>query len=156
MEGGALAMSQRERSRLVMMTRVREKAMTIREAAEVMGMSYRQSRRIYKRYREEGDRGLIHRARGQSSNRGKDCKVKEAVLCLYREQYWDFGPTLAAEKLMERDGYEVDHETLRRWLLAAGLWKRQRKRAKHRQQRERKAHFGELVQMDGKIGRAHV
>jgi transposase len=149
MEGGALAMSQRECSRLVMMTRVREKAMTIKEAAEVMGMSYRQNRRIYKRYREEGDRGLIHRARGQPSNRGKDCKVKEAVLCLYREQYWDFGPTLAAEKLMERDGYEVDHETLRRWLLAAGLWKRQRKRAKHRQQRERKAHFGELVQMDG-------
>lgn len=149
MEGGALAMSQKERSRLIMMTRVRDKAMTIKEASEVMGVSYRQSRRIYRRYLEEGDRGLIHRNRGRSSNRGKDYKVKEAVLCLYREQYPDFGPTLAAEKLMERDGYEVDHETLRRWLLAAGLWKRQRKRAKHRQQRERKAHFGELVQMDG-------
>ena len=98
MEGGALAMSQRERSRLVMMTRVREKAMTIREASEVMGVSYRQCRRIYKRYREEGDRGLIHRNRGQPSNRGKDCKITEAVLCLYREQYWDFGPTLAAEE----------------------------------------------------------
>jgi transposase len=149
MEGGALAMSQRERSRLVMMTRVREKAMTIKEAAELMGMSYRQSRRIYKRYREEGDRGLMHRNRGWPSNRGKAPEIKEIVLALYREQYWDFGPTLAAEKLMERDGYEVDHETLRRWLLAAGLWKQQRKRAKHRQRRERKAHFGELVQMDG-------
>ena len=149
MEGGALAMSQRERTRLVMMTRVREKAMTIKEAAEVMGVSYRQSRRIYKRYKEEEDRGLIHRNRGQPSNRGKAPEIKEIVLALYGEQYWDFGPTLAAEKLMERDGYEVEHETLRRWLLAAGLWKRQRRCAKHRQQRERKAHFGELVQMDG-------
>jgi len=72
-----------------------------------------------------------------------------SVLALYREQYWDFRPTLAAEKLVERDGYEVDHETLRQWLLAAGLWQRQRKRPKHREWRERKAHFGELVQMDG-------
>jgi len=149
MEGGALAMSQRERCRLVMMTRVREKAMTIREASEMVGVSYRQGRRIYKRYREEGDRGIIHRNRGQPSNRRKPYELKGEVLALYRGQYWDFGPTLAAEKLMERDGYEVDHETLRRWLLEAGLWKRQRKRAKHRQQRERKAHFGELVQMDG-------
>jgi transposase len=149
MEGGALAMSQKERSRLVMMTRVREKAMTIREASEVMGVSYRQGRRIYKRYREEGDRGLIHRNRGQPSNRRKPSELKGKVLALYREQYWDFGPTLAAEKLWERDGYEVDHETLRRWLLEAGLWKRHRKRAKHREWRERKAHFGELIQLDG-------
>ena len=83
MEGGVLAMSQRERSRLVMMARVREEAMTIKEASEVIGVSYRQSRRIYKRYREEGDKGVIHRNRGRPSNRGKDCKVKEAVLRLY-------------------------------------------------------------------------
>ena len=142
-------MSQKERSRLVMMSRVREKAMTIREASEMVGVSYRQCRRIYKRYVKEGDKGLIHRNRGRPSNRRKSPGVKEIVLALYREQYWDFGPTLAAEKLEERDGYEVDHETLRRWLLAAGIWKRQRKRAKHRQWRERKAHFGEMVQMDG-------
>jgi len=132
-----------------MMTRVKEKAMTIKEAAEVMGISYRQGRRIYKRYVSEGDKGLVHRNRGRPSNRSKSSELREIVLALYREQYWDFGPTLAAEKLIERDGYEVDHETLRRWLLAVGLWKRQRKRPKHRQQRERKAHFGEMVQMDG-------
>ena len=149
MEGGALAMNQKERCRLVIMSRVREKAMTIREASEVVGVSYRQGRRIYKRYREEGDRGLIHRNRGQPSNRGKPYEVKEKVLALYREQYWDFGPTLAAEKLKERNGYKVGHETLRRWLLAAGLWERQRKRGKHRKRRERKAHFGELIQLDG-------
>ncbi len=122
MEGGALVMNQRERCRLVIMSRVREKAMTIREASEVVGVSYRQGRRIYK-----GDMGLIHRNRGQPSNRGKSYEVKEKVLALYREQYWDFGPTLAAEKLKERNGYKIGHETLRRWLLTAGLWKRQRK-----------------------------
>ena len=142
-------MSQRERSRLVMMSRVRDRKLTIREASEVLRISYRQGRRIYKRYTEEGDRGLIHRNRGRPSNRGKPSEVKESALALYKEYYPDFGPTLAAEKLVERDGYEVDHETLRRWLLAAGPWERQRKRPKHRQQRERKAHFGELVQLDG-------
>ena len=142
-------MSQRERSRLVMMSRVRDRKMTIREASEVLRISYRQGRRIYKRYAEEGDRGLIHRNRGQPSNRRKPLEVKEAVLRLYREQYWDFGPTLASEKLLEREGYEVDHETLRRWLKGAGLWKRQRRRPKHRQWREPKAHFGEMVQLDG-------
>ena len=60
-----------------------------------------------------------------------------------------FGPTLAAEHLAEEDGLVIDHETLRRWMLAEGLWSRQRKRKKHCQRRERKAHFGELVQMDG-------
>ena len=142
-------MSQKERMRLVMMNRVEEKAMTIKEVAEVMGISYRQGRRIYRRYVSEGDKGLVHRNRGRPSNRSKPCELREIVLALYREEYWDFGPTLAAEKLVERDGYEVDHETLRRWLLTAGLWKRQRKRPKHREWRVRKAHFGELVQMDG-------
>jgi len=132
-----------------MMSRVEEKAMTIREAAAVLGISYRQGRRIYRRYVIEGDKGLVHRNRGRPSNRRKPCELREAVLGLYRERYWDFGPTLAAEKLAELDGHEVDHETLRRWLLAAGLWKRQRERPKHREWRERKAHFGELVQMDG-------
>jgi len=149
MEGGLLAMSQKERCRLFVISRVREKTMTIKEASEVMGVSYRQGRRIHKRYKNEGDKGLIHRSRGRPSNRRKPSELKEIVLALYREQYWDFGPTLAAEKLVDRDGYEVNHETLRRWLLAAGLWERQRKRPKHREWRERKAHFGELVQMDG-------
>ena len=62
MEGGALAMSQKERTRLVMMTRIRDKAITIREASEVLRMSYRQSRRIYKRYREEGDGWVMEAA----------------------------------------------------------------------------------------------
>jgi hypothetical protein len=76
-------------------------------------------------------------------------EVKEVVIGLYKEHYWDFGPTLASEKVKERDGYEIDHETLRRWLMEAGLWRKRKKRPRHRKQRERKAHFGELVQLDG-------
>jgi hypothetical protein len=88
-----------------MMNRVEEKAMTIKEAAEVMGIGYRQGRRIYIKYVTERDKGPIHRNRGKPSNRRKPCELKEMVLALYREQYRDFGPTLAAENLVERDGY---------------------------------------------------
>ncbi len=66
----------------------------------------------------------------------------------YSKRYEDFGPTLASEKL-EEDGYKIDHETLRRWLIKAGLWQNRRRRKNHRNWRERKAHFGEMVQMDG-------
>ncbi len=113
-----------------------------------MGLSYRQCRRSYKRFREQGDAGLVHRRRGVASNRGRPASFKRRVLKRYRERYEGFGPTLAAEKLAE-DGFGLDHETLRRWLLADGQWKRRRKRRQHRQRRERKRHFGELVQMDG-------
>jgi len=142
-------MSQKERNRLVVMSRVNGEGMTIREGAEMLGVSYRQACRIYRRYLDEGDSGLIHRSRKQPSNRGKPCEVKESVLSLYQERYWDFGPTLAAEKLFEREGYRIDHEILRRWLLDAGLWETHRRRPRHRKRRERRAHFGELVQMDG-------
>lgn len=142
-------MSGKERVRLTIMARVKGGGMRVKEAAKLLGISYRQCKRIYKRYREEGDRGLTHRSRGRRSNRSKLVEVKEAVIVLYKEHYWDFGPTLASEKLKERDGYEIDHETLRRWLMEAGLWRKRRKRSRHRRQRERKAYFGELVQLDG-------
>jgi len=101
------------------------------------------------RFGAQGDGGLVHRSRGRPSNRGKPHEFKAAVLARYSERYEGFGPTLAAEKLLA-DGYELDHETLRRWLVAeGGQWQWQRKGVKHRQRRERRAHFGELVQMDG-------
>jgi hypothetical protein len=84
----------------------------------------------------------------QPSNRAYPAEFKAAVLAPYQERYPDFGPTLAAEKLA-LDGHVVDHETLRGWLLKAGLWQKRRKRGKHRSWRERRAHFGELVQLDG-------
>src|SRR4051812_4331245 len=102
----------------------------------------------------EGAAGLRHGSAGRVSNRATAARVRTRVLALVRRKYSGgvderFGPTLAAEHLASEDGLTVDHETLRRWLLAAGLWSRQRKRSPYRQRRERKAHFGELVQMDG-------
>ena len=141
-------MSQRERERLKVFERVKRGDLRQFEAAEICGLSYRQTRRLYQRYREFGDRGLVHRGRGRPSNRQYGSDFRQAVLARYQERYPDFGPTLAAEKLL-LDGYELDHETLRGWLLQAKLWRKRRKRARHRSWRERRAHFGELVQMDG-------
>lgn len=141
-------MSQRERERLKVFERVKLGEMTKTEAAELCGLSYRQTRRLYGRYREFGDSGLVHRGRGRPSNRQYGSEFRQAVLARYQERYPDFGPTLAAEKLA-LDGYALDHETLRGWLLKAKLWRKRRKRPRHRSWRERRAHFGELVQMDG-------
>jgi len=149
LEGGLIAMSAGERRRLEVLSRVRDSTTKLTEASVLLNLSYRQTCRVWKRYKEEGDRGLVHRSRGQPSNRRKPAKEKESILAIYREQYPGFGPTLASEKLWERNGHLIDHETLRRWLIEADVWKRQRKAPRHRQQRDKKAHFGELVQMDG-------
>jgi len=143
-----IRMSRKELNRLHEVERVLEGAQNIVQAAQRMGLSYRQARRVVQRYRREGAKGLAHRSRGRPSNRGYPASFKERVLALYQERLWDFGPTFAAEKLQEM-GHKVDHETLRRWLLEAGLWKRCRKRKKHRNWRDPKEHFGEMVQMDG-------
>jgi Helix-turn-helix domain len=145
---GHLLMSQKERERLKIFERVKRGELQQVEAAELCRLSYRQTRRQYQRYREFGDRGLVHRGRGRPSNRKYGTEFRAKVLRRYAEQYPDFGPTLAAEKLL-LEGYELDHETLRLWLLQAKLWRKRRKRAAHRSWRERRRHFGELVQMDG-------
>lgn len=146
---GELRMSVKERGRLAVLARVQEDEITLVEAAELLDLSYRQTKRVWKRYRVEGDKGLVHRARGHPSARRIADKKRAAMLALYRSQYADFGPTLAAEQLAKRDHHRVDHETLRRWLMAEGLWQPRRVRQQHRQWRERKQHCGELVQIDG-------
>ena len=147
-------MSTRELQRAEVMGRVRSKALKVVNAAEILELSYRQAKRLWRRYRKEGAKGLKHRSAGKSSNRAKPEKFRQKVLRRIREKYSGteqrrFGPTLAAEHLAEEDGLQVDGETLRRWMLAEGLWSRSRKRKAHRKRRERKAHFGELVQLDG-------
>jgi len=144
-----IMMHQRELKRLHVIQRVLERVIKQVEAAEILSLSGRQIRRIVKRIRSEGDRGAIHKSRGRPSNRRISHKIKDRVIRLYRAQYKDFGPTLASEKLLERDRIEIRDETLRRWLIEAGDWKKSRKRGKHRQWRERKHHYGEMVQMDG-------
>lgn len=141
-------MSKKERDWFRVLERVKKKEITLRQATQIMGGSYRQCLRRYKRYGQEGAKGLVHRGRAQGSNRAKNDEIRKGIIDRYQERYGDFGPTLAAEKLA-KDGYEVDHETLRRWLIKEKLWKKQRRRSPHRSWRERRAHFGELVQLDG-------
>src|SRR5437764_284978 len=145
---GTLELSRKERSRLEVFARVRDGQVSVAKAAGLLGLSLRQARRAWKRYRESGDAGLVHGLRGRSSNHQVDDAARRAVLKLYREKYADFGPTLAAEKLAG-DGHAVGPETLRLWLKAEGLWAGRRHRKKHRRRRERRACLGELVQLDG-------
>src|SRR5882724_1963582 len=131
------------------MGRVKAGSLRLREAAELLELSYRQTKRVWARYRGGGAKALQHRSCGRRSNRAYTATFRGQVLGRVKERYADFGPTLAAEYLASDDGLEVHGETLRRWMREAGLWQRQRRRKPYRQRRERKAHFGELVQMDG-------
>jgi len=140
---------QGELRRLHVIQKVLEGIIRQVEAAQILLRSGRQIRRIVKRVRSEGTRGVIHRLRGKPSRRRITEKIKEKILNLYRAQYKGFGPTLAAEKLLERNGIRISDETLRKWLLETGDWKKRRRGRKHRQWRERKHHVGEMVQMDG-------
>jgi len=147
-------MSTKELKRGGVLARVAAGTLGLGSAAALMDVSYRQAKRLYRRYRREGAAGLKHRSAGRVSNQATAVKIRERALALVREKYGGgvderFGPTLAAEHLASEDGVTIDHETLRRWMLVAGLWSRVRKRSPHRRRRERKAHFGELVQMDG-------
>src|SRR6266704_6084749 len=151
---GRTEMSQRELGRVEVLARVRSQQLRVVDAARLMRVSYRQAKRLWKRYREEGAAGLKHRSAGTSSHRAYERKFRRTVLRRVREKYGGrvgerFGPTLAAEHLASEDGLRMDAETLRRWMLAEGLWSRERKRRAHRRRRERKEHFGEMVQLDG-------
>jgi len=141
--------SQEELRRLHVIEKVLEGGLKQVEAAEILSLSSRHIRRVVKRVRGEGQRGIVHRLRGRPSNRKIPGQLKDKVIKLYRARYKDFGPTLASEKLLERDRVSISDETLRGWLLEAGDWKRVRKGRRHRQWRERKGHRGEMVQMDG-------
>jgi len=144
-----LKMSRKERKRLIVMQQVQTKNIKLVNAAEQMGVSYRQTKRIWARFKRLGAEGIVHGNRDRFGNRCLDPDFKARVLKLYREQYKDFGPTLASEKMAERQGIVVNRETLRRWIIVACLWSGRTAHRQHRKRRERRAHFGELVQFDG-------
>ena len=144
-----ILMSLKERKRLEAFGRVKAGDLTLVAASGLLRLSYRQAKRAWARYQSLGDAGLVHRLRGRASNRQSQDHVKQRVLELYRQQYADYGPTLAAECLAKEDSLVVSVTTLRRWLSQAGLWERRRKRQPHRSRRPRRERLGELVQMDG-------
>lgn len=145
---GRCGLSSKELSRVEVMGRVKAGSLRLTEAAEVLGLSYRQSKRIWSRYGRAGPKGLQHGNCGRRSNRAHAMEFRTAVLERVKARYEDFGPTLASEHLASDDRLKVPAETLRRWMREAGLWQRRRRRKAFRQRRERKAHFGELVQLD--------
>jgi hypothetical protein len=143
-----LRMSAKERLRLDAMQRVKRGETTVAAAAELMEVSLRQGRRVWKRFVVEGDRGLVHRLRGRASNRKLDEATGQRIIKRHQESYADFGPTLACEKLAD-EGLLVSANTLTGLLKERGLWVRRRRRGNHRKRRERRKSLGALVQMDG-------
>jgi hypothetical protein len=143
-------MSDRELARLEMPRDLDQKRLTTEAAAQLLGLERRQVFRLLKAYRNEGPTGLISKQRGRRSNRRKPEALRRAALVLIREWYWDFGPTLAAEKLREVHGITLGRETLRLWMIEAGLWRdRKQRRKRVHQPRARRDCVGELVQVDG-------
>jgi len=148
MEKDRIEMSQRERDVLKVMSLVLKGDRTQVEASRLLKLSTRQVRRIQRRLMAQGDHAVVHGLRGRPSNRRADLAVRRRALSMYRKKYLGFGPTLAAEKLLEEDDVTVAVRTLREWLVADGLWQRKRHRDRHRQRRVRRSCFGEMVQAD--------
>lgn len=144
---GHLLMSEKEQNRASLFEMVKQGHLTLVQVAKQTGLSYRQTKRLYRCYKTLGAIGLIHQKRGKPSNRRHEQRA--TIIQRYKERYGGFGPTLAAEKLSEEDHLHVHHDTLRKWLLDEQLWHKQRKRCPYRQHRERRAQFGELLQIDG-------
>lgn len=150
LEQDIFVMKRREINRFAIIDKVIKKELKQIDAADVLKISDRQVRRLVAAVRARGEIGIIHGLRGKKSHRRITDKIRNKVLDLCREQYEGFGPLFASEKLAERDGIRVSKETLRQWMITDGLWqvKKERKK-KHLQWRERKAHYGQMLQMDG-------
>ena len=140
-----LTMSDVERDALVVLE---QGELSQGDAAERLGCAVRRLRRRLGRYDAQGAAGLVHRSRGRASSRRLPEAIRRRAVEALRERYSDFGPTLTSEKLAEHHGLQVSRETLRGWMTADDLWEPRTRKAKHRQWRERRACFGELVQID--------
>ena len=145
-----LTMCGKEVSRLEVMQRLKEKSLSQREAAKMIGVSVRQVKRMFKAYRDHGAAGLVSQRRGRVSNNRLNEATRIQALDLLGSKYRGFGPTLACEKLVEAEGLKISKESVRKMMVVAGLWKarRVRKIVTH-QMRERRPCQGELVQIDG-------
>ncbi len=142
-------MSKRELGRIEVLARLNEGRIDASSAALLMGVGERQTYRLLQRFRDGGAAGIANRLRGQCSNNRICQELKDQALTLVQESYADFGPTLAAENLAERHGVKVSRETLRCWMIEAGIWRPRAERKRIQQPRHRREHFGELIQIDG-------
>ena len=148
-EEDKIIMSQKEVNRLYVIHQAIEKAISQDQAAEILGLTDRQVRRIARSVRLEGDAGICHKSRGKRPHNRIADKIKDKAVILCRDTYKEFGPTHASEKLLMVHKIRVSDETLRGWFQEEHIPYKSRKKRPHRQWRERKAHRGEMVQMDG-------
>lgn len=145
-----LTMSKKELTRIEVIQRIQDKRLTQKEAAGILGLSVRQIKRLCQAFKRRGANGLISAKRGKKSNNRLEEQVVQKAIDLIYERYRDFGPTLAHEKLVEIHQLKISNESVRKLMIAEGIWKP--KRAKPitvHQLRERRASFGELIQIDG-------
>jgi transposase len=147
--GDILVMRQKELKRLELVKKAIAKGITQLEVSKFLGISQRQIRRIVRRVKSEGERGVLHKSRGRTNCRRFSEEFKAKVLGAYVRRYKGFGSSLACEKLAKHEGLAINRETLREWLLEGNYLVRRRLRRKHRQWRERKSYCGQMVQMDG-------
>lgn len=145
-----IAMSRTEIDRMSVLQDLAADRIKVADAAALMGLGRRQVFRLAKAYGQRGPEALVSRRRGRPSNRCYPPALRAEAIGIIRERYSDFGPTLAAEKLAELHGIHLGRETLRQWMMAAGLWKDRRARLKPvHQPRSRRDSLGELIQIDG-------
>jgi transposase len=152
-----LSVSDGELRRLEVLRDVDRGGLPVRAAAQLLGRSERQVWRLLKEFRAAGAAGLVSKKRGRPSNRRTAAAVRAAALSIVRQNYADFGPTpvqargrlLAAEKLAAEHGFSFSSETLRKWMIADGLWRDRQQRKSIHQPRRRRECVGELVQVDG-------
>jgi len=145
-----LAMSKKELKRLEVIQRIEEKNMKQREAARILKITVRHVKRLLRAYRRSGAEGLVSKRRGKPSNNRLKAEVKQQAIDLIYGHYYDFGPTLAHEKLTEKHGLKLSIETVRQLMITEGIWKpKKAKKLVVHQMRERRACLGELVQLDG-------
>lgn len=150
MDGDIVAMSAKERERAHVIRAVADRRMRQGRAAELVGLGVRQIKRLVASYRRRGDRGLVSGRRGKPSNNRLAGDVVARIETALRDRYGDFGATLACEKLAEHEGVAVSAETVRQMQIRLGLWQPKRRRKKRVFRiRERRARFGELIQVDG-------
>ena len=150
-----LTLSTRDMDRLVVLHQVSDGLISVTAGAKRVRVVVRHFRRMLRRFEEEGDASVIHRGRDQPSNRRLPEAVRAAALERARQpEYHDFGPTLLAEHLSRDPAIgRLGSDTLRGWMIAAGLWKARQRKLRHRRRRLRRAAAGELVQMDTSVHR---
>ena len=142
-------MSERDLRRIEVLSDVRAGRRTVAAAAAVLAISERQAFRLLARYETDGGSGLIHKARGRTSNRSRNEGIRKYAVELVKTRYADFGPTLATEVLLDKHELRVGRETLRRWMMTEGLWLSRTQRRTFHQPRLRRESYGELIQIDG-------